>query len=68
MSIDLTKTYLYKGKEIKLTGRIASKTSGRGKTIELYEIKPNDLDDDNNQHNTWVKMVELMVIERKDIK
>lgn len=61
MSLNVNSTYVHNGKEVKLTGRKASKNA-RSKTIELVEIKPIDVDDVDNRHNTWVKMEDLFIV------
>lgn len=66
MSEQLLQTYLYKGKEVKLTGRSAERKTKRNIEIEFYEIKPLDADDEDNRHNQWVKMADLMIIKRKE--
>lgn len=52
------KTYIYKGKEYQLTGRIANRTV-RNQQKTLQEIRPSNIDVDNKEYNVWVDMSEL---------
>ena len=53
-----SKTYIYKGKEYKLTGRTAYKTVRKQQKM-LQEIKPITAFDDSSEFNVWVDVTEL---------
>lgn len=61
----MTQTFVYKGKEVFLTGRTATKTLPRGGVKVLHEIKPKKYMNDttNNDITTdWVVMADLYEI------
>lgn len=49
-----TNTYLYDGKEVRKTGRIARKTLRSGKIHTLYEIEPISV-----EGKKWSKFVDI---------
>jgi len=58
-----SKTYVYDGKEVVLTGRTAGKKMKSGKDKILHEIRPAEADPDFKSLNKWVQMDELYEIE-----
>ena len=64
----MKKTYVYKGKEVELTGRmaLANKDSIRSKpATKLVEIKP--VGTENIILNEWVKFSDLFTIDEKEL-
>jgi len=60
----MKQTYVFKGKEVLLTGRRAVKTNRRGRETQLYEVKPVRFPDADGE---WVEMRELFeVVENED--
>lgn len=57
-----SKTYVYEGKEVVLTGRTAEKTLRSERKKVLHEIRPSDVDADNRMHNKWVELTDLFEI------
>lgn len=57
------KTYVYNGKEVVLTGRTASKKTRSDKTKTLHEIRPANVDVEQNMYNEWVEFDDLYQIE-----
>lgn len=55
------KTYVYHDTEVKMTGRIATKTGSRGQQETLYEITPLD---DGPTWKKWVKLGDLYEIQQ----
>ena len=60
----MLKTYVYDGKEVVLTGRVAKQKPRReGAKVrsdnDLFEIRPFDVDEANKSFNKWVKMNQL---------
>lgn len=61
------KTYIHNGKEVKLTGRTASKTTGKmskrsaAKTVQIHEITP--LDSDDGDWKEWVRLSDLYEVD-----
>jgi hypothetical protein len=53
-------TYVFKGKEVFLTGRKAKKESRRGRVKELFEVKPTRFPE--TDEGEWVEMRELFEI------
>lgn len=58
--IDKDKAYVFKGKEVILTGKIAKKTLRSGKENILYEVKPRVKE--NGTWTEWVRMSDLFEI------
>ena len=52
--------YVYDGKEVVLTGRIAKKKLHSGKEQILYEVQPDGVT--SKQYNKWVQMKDLFEI------
>lgn len=64
-------TYVYNGKEYRLTGRVAEKPSRassrtNAKKNHYVEIQPIDSDPENTQFNQWVKQSDLYEITHID--
>lgn len=64
----MTKSYVYKGKEVVLTGRIARPEPRRpgvppNPKLDQYEIRPHDVDPENKSFNEWVRMKDLSEIQ-----
>jgi hypothetical protein len=55
----MSQTYVFKGKEVSLTGRKAVKTNRRGKRTEMFEVKPIKFPDADGE---WVRMEELFQV------
>lgn len=63
----MQKRYVYKGKEVVLTGRTASKSLRSGKEEILYETKPIDIADlSSTKYNEWVKLKDLFEIQMNE--
>ena len=67
------KTYVYEGKEVVLTGRVAQKPmrGGKrgtaGKMAELHEIMPKGSNPENKDFCKWVRITHMYeIIEKKD--
>jgi hypothetical protein len=63
---DLAKTYVFEGKEVKLTGRVAKKTRRSGKEVELWEVASLTVAKNSpsvTQWNKWVNPLDLLHIE-----
>ena len=64
--LDIKPPYLFQSGnnmlEVVLTGRVATKTTGRGKEITLYEIEALDQDLEFKQ---WVKLDQLFTVKIK---
>lgn len=57
-----SKTYVYDGKEMVLTGRTAIKEMKSGNNKTLHEIRPAEADPDYKTLNKWVEMKDLYEI------
>lgn len=55
-------TYVHESKEVVLTGRIASPSNTRNKTI-MVEIVPVGADADDKDLVKWVKMEDLYIVQ-----
>lgn len=63
----MIKHYLHNGKEVVLTGRIATKSIRNGKEEILHEIKPIDIADlSTTKYNAWVRMKDLFEIRQNE--
>lgn len=63
----MNKSYVHNGKEVVLTGRMAKRKPRReGERINddftQYEIRPVNVDADNNNFNEWVRMRDLLEV------
>jgi hypothetical protein len=61
----MTQTYVYKGKEVFLTGRKAIKKSSRGTEKELWEVLPKkyiDKEVDGFVTSDWIQLKDLYQI------
>ncbi len=54
------KAYVFNGTEVVMTGKVAKKTTPRGKENLLYEIKPRK--SENGTWTKWVRMSDLFEI------
>lgn len=63
---NLEKTYVYKGKEVVMTGRQATRKGRRSSNIVkvIYEVRPIDIDEENKSYNEWVTKEELYEIQQ----
>lgn len=58
--LDEETTYVLKGVEVMMTGRVAKKAMRSGKEETLYEVKPTEFKDSSStKANSWVKLAEL---------
>jgi len=61
--MNMDKTYVHDGKEVRLTGRAAKKEgNGRKATTILVEIVPLECDSNDPKFCKWVQMKELSEI------
>jgi hypothetical protein len=56
-------SYVYDGKEVIPTGRIAKRTTSRGRALVLIEIRPIEIEDNDPQYCKWVMQDDLFVIQ-----
>jgi hypothetical protein len=63
-------TYVYEGREVRLTGRLAKKTSKSGKISIVWEVCPVSVaktQPTNTVYNKWVKPGDLSHIEGENL-
>lgn len=65
-TIDKSKTYVFEGVEVKLTGRVAKKPSTMSANVMLiqYEVQP--ADEEVPQWKKWAKEADLFTIHEEE--
>jgi hypothetical protein len=58
-----TKTFVFEGEEVVLTGRVAAKTLPSSKVKEIYEIEPKNKVPYGNTRNKWVAITDLFEVQ-----
>lgn len=64
--IDKTKTYVFEGVEVKLTGRVAKKPSTMNANVTLIQYEVHPADDEAVQWKKWAKEADLFIIEETE--
>jgi hypothetical protein len=58
-----TKTFVFEGEEVMMTGRLAIKILPSRKEKEIYEIEPKNKVPYGNSRNKWVAITDLFEVQ-----